>query len=186
MSAAEQHRSTAAAFTAIVDRVGDWDVPTPVPEWRARDIVGHLVTWFPAFLAAGGVDLEPGPAPTDDPAGAWRHQVDQVQRLLDDPDRAASTFAHPHVGELPLADAVDRFYTADVFMHTWDLARARGQEIHLDPDRCAALLEGLAPIEDVLRGSGQYGPAHPVDPSARVQDRLMAFIGRDPDWAPPS
>ena len=28
----------------------------------------------------------------------------------------------------PLAQAVDRFYTSDVFMHTWDLARATKQD----------------------------------------------------------
>jgi hypothetical protein len=27
--------------------------------------------------------------------------------------------ADPHTGELPLDVAIDRFYTTDVFMHTW-------------------------------------------------------------------
>ena len=34
------------------------------------------------------------------------------------------SFTHPYAGTHRLADAVDRFYTADVFMHSWDLARA--------------------------------------------------------------
>jgi hypothetical protein len=33
-----------------------------------------------------------------------------------------------HTGELPLDAAIDRFDTTDVFMHTWDLARAIGQD----------------------------------------------------------
>ncbi|MDR6118057.1 hypothetical protein QE370_001241 [Aeromicrobium sp. SORGH_AS981] len=69
-------------------------------------------------------------------------------------------------------------------MHTWDLARASGQDVELDPDRCAAMLAGMQPIEDLLRGSGQYGPAVSVPDDASVQDRFVGFIGRDPAWAP--
>ncbi|MGB3684197.1 MAG: maleylpyruvate isomerase N-terminal domain-containing protein [Ornithinimicrobium sp.] len=52
MSAGEQHREMAGAFTATVDGVapGDWDLPAPPQGWVARDVVGHLTTWFPAFL----------------------------------------------------------------------------------------------------------------------------------------
>ncbi|MFT4188631.1 MAG: maleylpyruvate isomerase family mycothiol-dependent enzyme [Aeromicrobium sp.] len=129
MSAAELHRSTAARFTEVVAGVTERDVPAPVDGWTARDVVGHLVEWFPVFLAAGGVELAPGPSVADDPQGAWSHQVEQVQELLDGPD---AEFTHPHVGTMPLHQAVDRFYIADVFMHTWDLARANGQEPGLD------------------------------------------------------
>lgn len=87
---------------------------------------------------------------------------------------------------MPLDVAVAQFYTADVFMHTWDLARASGQDVRLDPDRCAAMLAGMQPIEDLLRSSGQYGPAVPVPDDAPVQDRLVGFIGRDPAWRPPA
>ncbi|MCX5181312.1 hypothetical protein [Streptomyces sp. NBC_00268] len=66
--------------------------------------------------------------------------------------------SNQHIGEVPLDRAVDRFYTADVFMHTWDLAQATGQEERLDPGRCAQLLDGMLPLDDVLRKSGQYGP----------------------------
>jgi uncharacterized protein (TIGR03086 family) len=84
------------------------------------------------------------------------------------------------VGEMPLPDAVDRFYTSDVFMHTWDLARATGQDERLDPQACADLLAEMAPIEELMRSSGQYGPRVPVPDDADVQTRLLGFIGRDP------
>jgi hypothetical protein len=38
----------------------------------------------------------------------------------------------------------------------------------------------MAPIEDLLRSSGQYGPAVAVPDDADVQTRLLGFIGRDP------
>ena len=51
---AEFHRWVAAGFTARVEGTVDWDAPAPVQGWTARDVVGHLVEWFPGFLAGGG------------------------------------------------------------------------------------------------------------------------------------
>ena len=50
---AERHRAVAAGFTARVEGAGDWDAPAPVAGWRARDVVAHLVEWFPHFLKSG-------------------------------------------------------------------------------------------------------------------------------------
>ena len=75
---------------------------------------------------------------------------------------------------------MSRFFTGDVFLHTWDLARATGQDETLDPDRCAAMLAGMEQYEEAMRSSGQYGPRVELPDGASVQDRLVAFIGRDP------
>lgn len=183
MSAAADHRQIAARFAEVIDGTTDWDAPSPVPEWQARDVVDHLVTWLPGFLAADGVVIEPGPTVADDPAAAWDHHARQVQALLDGPDR---DFTHPQVGTRPLHQMLANFYTADVFMHTWDLARSSGQDAALDPDRCAAMLSGMEPMSDMLRASGQFGPVVDVPTDASAQDRLIAFIGRDPSWTPPA
>ena len=92
--------------------------------------------------------------------------------------------SNPHIGEMSLHTAVDMIYNADVFMHTWDLARATGQDDRLDPAFCEQLVTGMAGMEEVLRGSGQYGPAVPVPADADPQTRLLGFIGRDPFWKP--
>lgn len=183
-TAAERHRRVAATFSERVRGTGDWDAPAPVAGWTARDVVGHLTTWFPGFLAAAGVTLPPGPTAADDPAAAWAHQADTVQALLDDPASAGRTIENPHLGAMTVAWATDRIYTADVFMHTWDLARATGQDDRLDPGFCAALLEGMEPMEEIIRSSGQYGARVPVPDDADAQSRLLGFIGRDPDWKP--
>ena len=116
---------------------------------------------------------------------AWQVHCDAVQALLDDPATAGRVLTNPHIGTLPLDRAIDQFYTADVFMHAWDLARATGQDDRLDPDFCAQLLDGMRPIEQVLRSSGQYGPRVEVPGDAGVQARLLGFIGRDPSWPGP-
>jgi uncharacterized protein (TIGR03086 family) len=178
---AERHRLVASVFTDRVEGTLDWEAPAPVEGWTAREVVRHLVEWFPAFLADGGIELPGGPSVDDDPVGAWRAHADAVQSLLDGPD-PGRPFTHPRAGSHALDQAIDMFYTSDVFMHTWDLARATGQDDQLDPDLCTQLLEGMTQMEDLIRSSGQYGPAVPVPDDAPVQDRMIGFIGRDPYW----
>ncbi|HYI58849.1 MAG TPA: TIGR03086 family metal-binding protein [Microlunatus sp.] len=183
-SPAEHHAAVAGVFTAKVDGVQDWAAPAPVPGWVARDVVAHLVEWMPGFLAGGGVTLTTdGPSVAEDPVAAWHAHTAAMQALLDGPD-ADREFAHPQAGTHPLNAAIDQFYTSDVFMHTWDLARATGQDDRLDPEFCAVLLAGMEPWDQILRDSGQYGPRVPVPEDAPVQDRLLGFIGRDPGWRP--
>jgi len=69
---ADEHRRIAAAFTATVGGTPpeSWDLPAPVEGWVARDVVRHLVEWFPAFLdAAVATTLPTGPSVDDDPVG---------------------------------------------------------------------------------------------------------------------
>lgn len=177
---AERHRCVAATFTDRVLGTSDWDADAPVPGWCARDVVAHLVEWFPAFLnSSTGLVLDKGPSPHQDPVTAWQVHSDSVQRVLDGPE-ADIVFDHPRVGQMPLPVAVDRFYISDVFMHTWDLARATGQDEKLDEQTCADLLAGMEPIEKMIRGSGQYGPPVPVPAGSDAQTRMLGFIGRDP------
>lgn len=178
---AAAHRRIAAGFSDRVRGAADWDAPAPVDGWTARDVVRHLVEWFPAFLEGGtGIVLDRGPSVDVDPVAAWQVHADAVQALLDDPATADKVLSNQYVGEVPLPQAVDRFYTSDVFMHTWDLARATGQDESLDEETCLELLEGMEPIDEMLRSSGQYGPRVPVPDDADPVTRLAAFIGRQP------
>ncbi len=182
---ADRHRQVATGFTRRVDGARRWDAQAPVPGWAARDVVRHLTEWFPAFLAEGaGVVLARGPSVYDDPVAAWQVHAKAVQAVLDDPATSDRMLSNPHTGDVPLDQAINRFYTADVFMHTWDLARATGQDDRLDADFCADLLAGMQAMEEIIRASGQYGPRVPVAEDADVQSRLLGFIGRDPEWSP--
>ena len=176
---AERHRLVALKFGEIADAVSDWDAPSPVLEWTARDVVGHLVEWFPGFLGGGGVTLAVAPG-SDDPADLWAAHSAAVQQLFDDGDRE---FTHPFVGTHRLGGAVDRFYTPDIFMHSWDLARSADVDPELDPDFAEALPAGMRPLDEMLRSSGQYGRKREVGPDAQAIERLMAFVGRDPSWS---
>ncbi len=182
-SPAEEHRRIAGAFTETVESTvpAAWDNPAPPEGWVARDVVRHLVEWFPAFLqGATQLTLPAGPSVDDDPVGAWRVQVAAVQGLLDDPASAEREHDFPHIGTMSLGQAIAMIYTGDVFLHRWDLARATGQDETLDPDKCAEMLEGMLPMDEALRHSGHYGPRVDVPHEADVQTKLLAFIGRTP------
>ena len=182
MDALRNHELTSDGFGAIVERVTDWGVPTPVQEWNARGVVEHLLTWLPDFVR-GGAGIEMPTIDTSDPVEAWRQHRRAVRVVLE--EHGDATYRSQFLGEKPLASAIDQFYTSDVFMHTWDLARSQGIDPHLDEDRCRMFLEGMSTIDDaMLRGSGQFGPAIAAPEGAAPQEQLMGFLGRDPSWAP--
>ena len=186
---ADEHREIAGRFTRIVQAVPDgaWSSPAPVDGWSARDVVRHLVEWFPGFLSAfAGVELTPGPSVDEDPVAAWTSMNDQVQALLEDPATAEVTLAIPYADPMPLPGGIVQFFSADVFMHGWDLASATGQDATLDPARCAEMVAGMEPIEELMRSSGQFGPRVEVPADADPQTRLLGFIGRDPAWRTPA
>lgn len=180
---AAEHRRIAGAFTETVEGVAPaaWDNPAPPEGWVARDVVRHLTEWFPAFLqGATGLALPAGPSVDEDPVSAWRTQTDAVQALLDDPASAEREYDFEHIGTMSLGQAIAMIYTGDVFLHRWDLARATGQDETLDAEKCAEMLEGMRPMDEVLRQSGHYGPRVEVPDAADVQTQLLAFIGRTP------
>ena len=180
---ADAHRAFAASFTDRVHGVTDWDAPAPVAGWTARSVVEHLIEWFPGMLAAGSdIVLPAGPDPQADLLAAWEHQRDAVQAVLEDPATASKTYSNPMTGDMPLPVMIQNFYTADVFMHTWDLAKAADIEIHLSGSYATGLREGLAAMGENLRASGHFGPAVETDSEDPV-DQLVAFIGRDPQWS---
>jgi uncharacterized protein (TIGR03086 family) len=176
---AERHRSAAARLLAIAEQATDWDAPTPVKEWRARDIPEHL-RWICGMLAGMGVTLEL--AHPQDPVAQTGVLADGVQALLDGP--AAGQVLDSPMGPLPLADVIDRFYTFDVVAHGWDLARSQGREGAFDEDYAANAFAGMSAMGEALHASGHFGTPRPVADDATMQERLLALIGRDPHWRP--
>ncbi|WP_084495508.1 hypothetical protein [Nocardia shimofusensis] len=173
---ARRHLDFAATFQSIADATTDWDAPTPVEEWRAHDIVDHLLDWLPPVLSAGA-DVTLPLAAGDTPAQRWSARARDVQALLEDPDIRSRPVHHgPFAGE-PLGHVIDRIYTSDIYMHSWDLARASAIRADLDPAYARTLLESMRPIESVLRSSGHFGPPTHTDSTDPV-DQLMAFVGR--------
>ncbi|MGH9091273.1 MAG: TIGR03086 family metal-binding protein, partial [Acidimicrobiales bacterium] len=110
-------------------------------------------------------------------AAQWSVAGAAVAGALDDPDRSARTVGGMF-GEQPFESLVGRLLCADTLFHTWDLARATGQDEHLDEGAVAAAMTFLEPIDETIRRPGGFAPKLPPPPGADAQVRLLCFGGR--------
>ena len=143
--------------------------PTPCGDWDVAQLIGHLVNAPVRFLemARGG---EPDWSATPRPvASNW---VAEFRSHADD------LIHHWHqAGAAADAGQVD-WQTAEIAVHTWDVARATGQSPILLPEVAE---RGLAFMSAMLTPENRgevFAPAVPVPDDAPVYDRLAAFAGR--------
>jgi uncharacterized protein (TIGR03086 family) len=181
-SPADRFRRVAGRFTQRVGEVpaDAWANAAPCAGWDALDVVRHLVEWIPGVIGRSGLAMPDLPSVDDDPVGAWRTLAAALQGMLDDPQRRTVTFDGGPPGQMTVEQAIDRLVTADVLVHTWDLARATGLDERLDESVVAEALAGMEPIDELLRASGHFGPKVEVPADADMQTRLIAFTGRQP------
>ena len=154
-----------------------WDAPSPCTDWRARDVVEHVINTHARVLASldgSGPEVVSG---DDELVVAWPRATQTVRDALQDPARARATVAGMF-GEQPFESLVGRLLCADTLIHTWDLARATGQDESLDPAAVAKAIEFLSPMDDAIRRPGGFGPRVDPPPDADDQTRLLSFAGR--------
>ncbi|MGI9080458.1 MAG: TIGR03086 family metal-binding protein [Acidimicrobiales bacterium] len=175
----DRYRRLAAGFTARVEAVppARWSAVTPCVAWTATDLVAHVAEAAGLFLELVDREAPPGPPASEDPLGAWEISRDTIQDALDDPSIAGLEY-EGELGQATFEMAIDRFASADLVVHTWDLARATGLDESLDPDEVHRVLEEMRPMDEMLRKSANFGPK--VDPPAGAdeQAQLLAFLGR--------
>jgi uncharacterized protein (TIGR03086 family) len=177
---AERYERVTAQFTDRVRAVpaDAWNNPSPCEGWTARDVVGHLTGWIPAFFGSQGVEFPPVPSVQDDPVGAWEMVQSTIATALADPAMVGKQIETPFSTQ-PFAETVDMIVTGDVFTHTWDLARATHQSETLDPDQLQRMIAAMSAMpEDVLRADGMFGPAIDVPADADDQTKFLAYVGR--------
>jgi uncharacterized protein (TIGR03086 family) len=143
--------------------------------------MGHLVGGL--RWATGLVDGSAGPLPVsptaiegEDPVTAWKSARQQLVT-------ACTAEVLERRVPWPFGEqTVDRglgLFSLEVAIHTWDIARASGLDVTLDPELVHFHLTRLRPVGDYLRGPGMYGPELVAPPEASEQDQLLAFLGRE-------
>ena len=176
---AERYGRIADGFSRRLADVGaqQWSASTPCTEWTVRDLVGHVVRTTHAVY--GNLDGTPAPEVDveADLAGQWQRAHVAVAGALADPARAG-TMVGGMFGEQPFESLVSRLLCADTLVHTWDLARATGQDEVLDTEGTLRALEFLTPIDDAIRRPGGFGPKIIPDADADDQTRFLNFCGR--------
>lgn len=186
-----RYAKRADAFEALVEGVeaDRWDWPSPSAEWRARDVVGHLVTMHGVMLRPLGRSLTPAATVDDDPLAASRAARHDVESLLGNPQTAAVEVDTP-MGPSTYAKHVDQVVSEDLVLHGWDLASATGQDDTIDPAELDRLWPGVKDIPDIMRqpeafgpGIVVFGPVVEVADNAPIQDQVLGYLGRDPSFA---
>ena len=179
-----RYRAVAADFLAWVHGIpaDAWTGPSPCAGWSVRDVVAHVVVVHRRVLGrlTGGElpGIEPPPPqPGEDLPAQLRALVAAVGDAVEDPARAGRR-VDSIIGPVTFAELVATLLCADVLIHTWDVARATGQDERLDPAAVADAVGFLAPRDADLRVPGEFGPRLDPPPVADEQSRLIAFSGR--------
>lgn len=165
------------------------DAPTPCTEYDVRHLTGHLVAVLRriAYVAGGG------------------HAFDVPSIVLDLPDDGWSAAAEANAADLRAAwadDAVlDRVlrlpwgevpgrgaglaYVQELTTHSWDLATALGRADELDPALAEIALAAATRFVPAQPRGGPipFGAPVPIGNDAPAYDRLVAWLGRDPQWS---
>lgn len=177
----ERYQRLTDSFAAKIAAVPEdrWDDPSPCDGWTARDVVRHVVGTQGMFLGFIGLEMGDLPSVDDAPAAAWDAARAQIQAALDDPALGTQEF-QGFQGPTTFETAVDRFLCFDQVVHGWDLARATGLDEHIDPADVARVREHAEALGEVLRSPQAFGAEVQPTAGADDQERLLAFLGRNP------
>jgi uncharacterized protein (TIGR03086 family) len=175
----DRYRALADDFSARVNTVpaAAWSNQSPCEEWKARDVVGHVIGIHRHFLSV----LDGTPEPSGDPGdvvAAWTAVRSDVETALADPDRAGRVVETPF-GTMPFEVLVGRVMSVDLLVHTWDLSRATGLDERINADAVGHAYEGLKPMDAMLRGQGMFKDKVTPPAGADLQTEFLCFLGRD-------
>ena len=150
------------------------DGPTPCDEWDVRTLMNHMLDTQHYFVgAAKGEDVSlPSPEPPE------RLGADPVADFQRARDETLDTFGEEGVIERTGPSLGIAF--GDLLLHSWDLARATGQDATMPAGLAEAAYEMLhGRLTDENR-QGAFKPEIAVSPDASTQDKLLAYTGRSP------
>ncbi|HAM01703.1 MAG TPA: TIGR03086 family protein [Acidimicrobiaceae bacterium] len=156
---------------------GQWGSQSPCTEWTAADIVDHVIVTHRRVLGAlTGAEAQEMTS-DDDRIKCFAVARGEVTAALEDPAQASRTVSGMF-GEQPFESLVSRLLCADTLIHSWDLARATGQDEDLDPVAVQQAMEFLGPIDEAIRRPGGFGPKIEPPAEADPQTKLLNFAGR--------
>lgn len=167
-------RASDWAVTKVAGATSQLDAATPCEKWDVRTLMNHMLETQKYFVdSASGEDVSP---PASSPP----------ELLGDDPvadfKRASATtwetFARPGVVEKTGPSLGIAF--ADQLLHGWDLAQATDQESTMPEGLAEAAYEAIHGLFTDDQRKGVFAPEVEVPPTASAQEKLLAYVGRNP------
>jgi uncharacterized protein (TIGR03086 family) len=185
-SIAERHLRICKTFGNEVSTVGEhWHSQSPCGEWDAREVLEHVIGFHDVLL------LRPLGAkpqrPKGDPVGRWSATLEALGSVLSQPGLFDGPVDVPPVGNNPPtqidAARLVPLLSLDVLVHTWDIGRAARHQVILDPEMCRTFLDGLPSDDAALSKTGMYDSPRNAPDGSDAKAKLLARLGRDPDWS---
>jgi len=175
----DAYRRVSKDFDAAVRAMtrDKWEAQSPCEQWRARDVVVHVVAGHRGVIAGvrGGQPATLGA--DEDPRRAWAEASRALDEITGEPQALAKEIDGP-VGKMAAGQIIGQFVTMDLLVHTWDLARAVGADERLDEDSVRRAYETLKPMDAMIRQPGVFGPKLEPPPGADLQTEFLYFLGR--------
>jgi uncharacterized protein (TIGR03086 family) len=191
------HRSVMESSVAIVGHVTvrDLELPTPCIGWTLGHLLAHMVGQNYGFAAAAaghghdrGVFAD---RPVSDlPASVYATSARRVIEAFGVPTVIEGSMYLPEVrgGKTFPASTAIGFHLVDYVAHGWDVARSLGIAADFDQEALQIALtvaESVPAEAQTLDDRTPFRPSVPIT-SMSMLDRVVAALGRLPDWAPPT
>lgn len=188
MDVTEMHDRAIEIANKVMGSVkpGQMSDSTPCTEFTVRDLINHLIGGNHMFAqVATGAKAEPaagGKMPDlagDNPAKSFAESAKTVVQAWRQPG-VLDQIAHLPFGDMPGQMALG-IHFMEVLVHSWDLAKATGQDQKLPAELAEAALGMAQGIGSEMRGpGGPFGPVVQVPDSAPIHEKLVAQLGRKP------
>jgi uncharacterized protein (TIGR03086 family) len=158
-------------------RDDQWSASTPCTDWDVRALVSHVIGTHERVVATVTESTPREVEPEGDLAAQWSGATASVAAALDDPALSSKVISGMFADQT-FESLVGRLLCSDTLFHTWDLARATGQDDHLDPEAVERAMEFLEPIDEAIRRPGGFAPKIATSDGASAQTRFLNFGGR--------
>ncbi|HCT75087.1 MAG TPA: TIGR03086 family protein [Micromonosporaceae bacterium] len=163
------------------------NLPTPCTGWDLGELMRHMIGQHRGFAAAAR--LEPADPQVweevtlgPDPYATYRESAQEVTQSFARPDLSDHSIEIHGYGVIP-APITMQMHAVDYLAHGWDVAKTIGADPTLDAALCEHGLKIALRWPENAFSKGDPFAAHvSVPDDAPVDQRLMAYLGRDPNW----
>lgn len=163
---------------------GQFGSSTPCVEWTVQNLINHAlgVQHFAQSVLAPGSGATPGgdvnaPLPAEGAAAALDSITTDVLATLRSIDLSATV--ETPFGAMPGGQFI-MVPIADMIIHTWDVAKATGQNTTLDAGLAETGYNVMTGVAETGRANGAFGPEITVPGTASFQERMLGLSGRQP------
>ncbi|HEU4946052.1 MAG TPA: TIGR03086 family metal-binding protein [Kribbella sp.] len=189
----ELHRRVLEISTDIVAQVApdQLHLSTPCSEWDLGRLLAHMIGQNYGFAAAADGETSDRSVWADrpvasDPGAEYAASAERVVSAFAAEGLLDRAFWLPEIRggvTLPAPTGIS-FHFVDYVVHSWDVARSIDVPVSFDDEVLAAVLPIAEAVPDGVNRTvpgASFQPALETS-SAAVLDRVLALLGRSPDW----